>query len=108
MSSIVKARRIRQPNFPNVYILQYSGKIFFVEQGDPNLTQYLGFYCKDYSADLPKLIWEGAMEAQRFKGCGNSVCPPQMSEMLLRTVVLPPVVPQLSLLMLVTPITGKI
>ncbi|VDO31173.1 unnamed protein product, partial [Brugia timori] len=55
--------------------LQHLGKIFFVEQGNQNIAQYLRLYCKDYSADLQKLIREGATEEQKLKGYGNNTRP---------------------------------
>ncbi len=52
--------------------LQHLGKIFFVEQGNSNIAQYLRLYGKDYSFDLQKLIREGAMEEQKLKGYGHT------------------------------------
>lgn len=52
--------------------LRHLGKIFFVEQGNQNIAQYLRLYCKDYSADLSKLIREGSLEEQKLKGYGNN------------------------------------
>ena len=52
--------------------LSHLGKIFFVEQGNPSIAQYLRLYYKDYSSDLQKLIRESSMEEQKLKGYGNT------------------------------------